>query len=189
MSLICFCKKPYIYCINVLIFIFSVKAGWGDWAGPGGMEVSKKILDKRNKLMMQVQKENEIKRLDRKDAKNSNVMISERRIADAAKYKINEVPYPFKSREEYERSLQLPLGGMVILVINIELPFSPLMYLFFICFTEEWNASQAVNALTQADVKKRSGRIIEPIKLPKRQASANATASNSSVKKKQKTTK
>jgi U3 small nucleolar RNA-associated protein 14 len=88
-----------------------VKAGWGDWAGPGEMVVSKKILDKRNKLVMQVQKDNEIKKLERKDAKLSNVMISERRITNAAKYKVGEVPYPFKSREEYERSLQLPLGG------------------------------------------------------------------------------
>lgn len=75
------------------------------------MEISQKLLDRRNRLLMKVQKENEIKRLDRKDAKNANVMISERRITNAAKYKIAEVPYPFKSREEYERSLQLPLGG------------------------------------------------------------------------------
>lgn len=94
-----------------------MKAGWGDWAGPGGMEVSKKILDKRNRLIMQVQKENETKRLDRKDAKHANVMISERRITNAAKYKISEVPYPFKTREEYERSLQMPLGGKFIMYL------------------------------------------------------------------------
>lgn len=62
------------------------------------------------------------------------------------------------------------------------------LMLFFVFDAEEWNAAQAVNALTQPDLKKRSGRIIEPIKLPKRQASANAVTGVSG-KKKQKMTK
>lgn len=136
-----------------------MKAGWGDWAGPGGMEISKKILDKRNKLMMQVQKESETKKLDRKDNKMSHVMISERRITNNSKYKVAEVPYPFRSREEYERSLQMPVG-------------------------EEWNAANAVTQLTQPEIKKRAGRIIEPIKLDKRSiVGSNSQSSN----KKQKT--
>ena len=31
-----------------------VKAGWGDWAGPGAMEVSSKIMNIRNKAMKKV---------------------------------------------------------------------------------------------------------------------------------------
>jgi U3 small nucleolar RNA-associated protein 14 len=38
-------------------------------------------------------------------------MISDRRIKTASKYKISEVPHPFTSREEYEQSLRLPIGG------------------------------------------------------------------------------
>lgn len=120
-----------------------VKAGWGDWAGPGQMEVSPKILAKRDQRMMQVQREHETLRLNRADANLKNVTISEKRIKNAAKYKVAAVPYPFSSREEYERSLQMPVGG-------------------------EWQASQVVSQLTQPEIKKRAGRIIAPIVLPKK---------------------
>jgi U3 small nucleolar RNA-associated protein 14 len=88
-----------------------VKAGWGDWCGPGKTQVSDKILRKRNQKLQEIETENELKRKERKDAKKANVIISERRIKGFSKYKINEIPFPFTSREEYERSLQLPLGG------------------------------------------------------------------------------
>jgi hypothetical protein len=41
-----------------------------------------------------------------------NVLISEKRIKTAAKYKIADIPHPFTTREEYERSLQMPIGGL-----------------------------------------------------------------------------
>jgi U3 small nucleolar RNA-associated protein 14 len=90
-----------------------VKAGWGDWAGPGagGMQISQKTLNKRDKLLTKVQNEHAAKVMGRSDAKMSNVMISNRRIKTASKYKITEIPHPFTSVEEYERSLQMPLGG------------------------------------------------------------------------------
>ena len=40
-----------------------------------------------------------------------NVMLSERRIKTASKFRAEEIPYPFKTREEYEHSIQMPLGG------------------------------------------------------------------------------
>jgi Utp14 protein len=89
----------------------TVKAGWGDWAGPGATGVSTKILDIRNRLLKQVNEDSENKKRGRKDTKMPNVMISDRRIKTAAKYKISEIPHPFTTREEYERSLQMPLGG------------------------------------------------------------------------------
>lgn len=129
--------------ITVVLMLRVVKAGWGDWAGPGQMEVSPKILAKRDQRMMQVQREHETLRLNRADANLKNVTISEKRIKNAAKYKVAAVPYPFSSREEYERSLQMPVGG-------------------------EWQASQVVSQLTQPEIKKRAGRIIAPIVLPKK---------------------
>ena len=99
---------------------FAVKAGWGDWAGPGQMQVSQKILKKRDALITKIQQENQVKKLDRKDAKKSNVIISEKRVKSFAKYKVDEIPFPFTSREEYERSLQLPLGGENT-VVNLHL--------------------------------------------------------------------
>ena len=87
-----------------------MKAGWGDWAGPGATGVSTKILNIRNKLLKKVEDETNEKKKGRKDTKMPNVMISDRRVKTAAKYKIAEIPHPFTSREEYERSMQMPLG-------------------------------------------------------------------------------
>jgi hypothetical protein len=88
-----------------------VKAGWGDWAGPGAMEVSPKILAIRNKKLKAADDDAAAKKHARTDAKKPNVMISDRRVKTAAKYKISDIPHPFTTREEYERSLQLPVGG------------------------------------------------------------------------------
>jgi U3 small nucleolar RNA-associated protein 14 len=91
----------------------AVKAGWGDWAGPGagGMQISQKVLHKRDRLLTSVQQENAVKVLGRADHKMAGVMISNRRVKTASKYKVTELPHPFTSVEEYERSLQMPLGG------------------------------------------------------------------------------
>lgn len=136
-------------------FCFTVKAGWGDWAGPGagGMAISKKTLDKRDRLMTKVQSEHASKVLGRADSKMSAVMISNRRIKTASKYKITEIPHPFTSLEEYERSLQMPLG-------------------------DEWNSSDVVKSNTQPEIKLRPGRVIETLKLSKKRAAAAETRLN-----------
>lgn len=110
--------KNFVHVIILFYFLFvhTVKAGWGDWAGPGASEmVSQKIQDKRQKLLTQVQSENNKKKLVRKDNKILNVHINERKIKTAAKFKIADLPHPFTSWEQYERSLQMPLGGAVLL--------------------------------------------------------------------------
>jgi U3 small nucleolar RNA-associated protein 14 len=139
-----------------------VKAGWGDWAGPGAMEVSQKIMKRRDKMMIQIQKENELQRMERKDYNKQQVILSERRSKAAAKYKVTDIPYPFTSREEYERSLQMPLG-------------------------EEWNAMHVVGKLTEPELKTRAGRIIEPIALPKGKQRTQDEKSNSKPNKKART--
>lgn len=128
-----------------------MKAGWGDWAGPGATEVSAKIQAKRDRLLVQVQREHDTQILKRADALKTGVMVSERRLKQLAKYKVDSVPYPFGSLEEYQRSLQLPLGP-------------------------EWNASHIVSKMTQPEIKKRAGRIVTPIVLPKKSESAQVTA-------------
>ena len=65
----------------------------------------------RNKLLKKVEDETNEKKKGRSDTKIPNVMISDRRVKTAAKYKISDIPHPFTSREEYERSMQMPLGG------------------------------------------------------------------------------
>jgi len=123
--------------------IDKVKAGWGDWAGPGNGGVSKKILQNREKLLNKMNQDEEEKRGQRKDSKLKNVMISDKRIKTAAKYKIADFPHPFTSSEEYERSLQVPLGP-------------------------EWNASHVVRKNAAPEILLRPGRIVEPIKLDKK---------------------
>jgi U3 small nucleolar RNA-associated protein 14 len=88
-----------------------VKAGWGDWAGPGATGISQKTLKTRDRLMKKVEQESEEKRAERRDTKTPNVILSDRRVKTAAKYKIEEIPHPYTSREEYERAMQMPLGG------------------------------------------------------------------------------
>lgn len=121
-----------------------VKAGWGDWAVPGGEAgASKKTLLKRDRLLTKLEQESAQKKEGRKDARCPNVMFSERRLKGTAKFKISEIPHPFTTIEEYERSLQMPLG-------------------------DEWNASHVVRTNTKPEILIRPGRIIETIKLEKK---------------------
>ena len=128
-----------------------VKAGWGDWAGPGQGAgfVSAKITKKRDRLVASAEAEADEKRKSRGDTKTPNVMMSDRRVKTAAKFKIADVPHPFTSREEYEKSLVMPIG-------------------------EEWNASHVVRQNTKPDMFLRAGRVVEPLKLSKNHEKTSA---------------
>jgi len=129
-----------------------VKAGWGDWAGPGENNmISQKILNVRDRKMKMVEDEADLKKKGRKDTKMANVLLSDRRIKTAAKFKIAEIPHPFTTREEYEQSLKMPIG-------------------------EEWNASHVVRSNTKPEIFMRAGRVVEPIKLGKQRSKPDATA-------------
>ena len=78
----------------------------------------------------------------------------------AAHLTVSEVPYPFTSREQYERSLAQPLG-------------------------KEWNAVRAARSLAQPELRVNAGAAIKPPKLPKNHGGA-AQQQNGSRKKKQK---
>lgn len=60
---------------------------------------------------------------------------------------VAKVPYPFTSREQYERSLRQPIGA-------------------------EWNTSQSVRDMTRPAVVVRAGSIVAPMKLGKLQRKA-----------------
>lgn len=129
--------------------------------------VSQKIQDKRQRLLTQVQTENIKKKLVRKDSKVLNVHINERKIKTAAKFKIADLPHPFTSWEQYERSLQMPLGGVCF--------YFCIYFYFMICSSsEDWNASNVVKNTTQPEIKMRAGRVVEPIKLVKKKTDAQA---------------
>jgi U3 small nucleolar RNA-associated protein 14 len=142
-------------CFNnfCIFFIIAVKPGWGDWAGSGLSGVSERTVKNRKRQLENLEEENAKKRVGRKDGQVFNVMISDRRVKASGKYKLVAVPHPFTSREEYERSIQMPLG-------------------------EEWNASHIVRRNTKPEVMLRAGRVIAPIKLSKDKTSANVNKSN-----------
>ena len=120
-------------------------SGWGSWAGQGAPEPTKRRLPPKLQpppLKKQTKRQ-------RTDAKRPNVIISEKRIkrtADA--YMLAEIPYPFSSREEYERSMAGGVG-------------------------KEWNVSSSVKDLTRPAIITRPGKIIQPLsKKVKRQRPA-----------------
>lgn len=80
--------------------------GWGAWAGDG----MSKAEQKRNKGFKTVIKKEGIDANKRKDKKLDKVIINERRVKPNVKYLASQLPFPFESREQYERSLRVPKG-------------------------------------------------------------------------------
>ena len=85
--------------------------GWGSWTGEG---ISKRSLlrdAKRNARNPHlVSTEAGVKPADRRDAKLKGVIVSEKRVKKNAKYLASTLPHPFESRQQYERSLRIPMG-------------------------------------------------------------------------------
>jgi U3 small nucleolar RNA-associated protein 14 len=77
------------------------------------------------------------------------VLINEKRVKAAARLKVEEVPYPFTSREQYERSLAVPIG-------------------------KEWNGMRAARGFARPQVVTDAGKAIKPIKLAQKKAQHQA---------------
>ena len=79
--------------------------GWGSWTGTGISKREQKRAKGRFFTTVKGVQEDE-----RKDAKLDKVIINEKRTKKNAKYLAPELPHPFESRQQYERSLQVPMG-------------------------------------------------------------------------------
>ncbi|EJP67300.1 small nucleolar ribonucleoprotein complex subunit Utp14 [Beauveria bassiana ARSEF 2860] len=79
--------------------------GWGAWVGEG---VSKREL-KRNAGRFLTKVEG-VKPKNRKDAKLAKVIVNEKRMKKNNLYMASQLPHPFETREQYERSLRMPVG-------------------------------------------------------------------------------
>lgn len=79
--------------------------GWGSWVGEGVSAKEKKRHQGR--FLTKVEG---IKKKDRKDAKMEKVIVNEKRIKKNDRYLASQLPHPFESRQQYERSLRLPVG-------------------------------------------------------------------------------
>lgn len=80
--------------------------GWGSWTGEGMSKAEKK----RNLGAKTVTHKSGIDANKRKDKKLDKVIINERRVKPNTKYMASQLPFPFETREQYERSLRVPQG-------------------------------------------------------------------------------
>ena len=74
----------------------------GSWGGSG----TKKAAPKPHL----VEKVAGVDPASRADYKKSHVIISEKRDKKAARYLVKDLPYPYTSRAQFERSMEVPLG-------------------------------------------------------------------------------
>ncbi|KAL1594830.1 hypothetical protein SLS59_008643 [Nothophoma quercina] len=80
--------------------------GWGSWAGDG---MSKRER-RQNRGWKTVTQTPGVDATKRKDKNLDRVIINEKTIKPNKKYLAGSLPFPFESKEQYERSLRLPKG-------------------------------------------------------------------------------
>jgi len=113
-------------------------AGWGAWTGAGVVPPKKR--NKKNAPVVQ-QPQKKPQKPVRKDAKLKRVIISQKKNKQAEKYLVEDVPYPFNTRQQYELSLLHPLG-------------------------KDWNTTAVYNAAIRPKIKTKAGVAIPPISKP-----------------------
>ena len=111
-------------------------SGWGSWAGAGAPPPKKPRKLPPKHLRAPLKKEESAPK--RKDDGMSTVIINEKRLKKTAKFQLAEIPYPYRSRQEYERAIAGNLG-------------------------QEWNTINGTKEMTRPAVIVRAGKIIKPI--------------------------
>ncbi|XP_055963701.1 U3 small nucleolar RNA-associated protein 14 homolog A [Sorex fumeus] len=104
--------------------------GWGEWGGGGLMPSAKK----RRRFLIKAPEGP-----PRKDKHLPNVIINEKRNIHAAAHQVQELPRPFTHHQQFERTIQTPIGST-------------------------WNTQRAFQKLTTPKVVTKPGHIIKPIK-------------------------
>ncbi|XP_067903669.1 U3 small nucleolar RNA-associated protein 14 homolog A isoform X2 [Heterodontus francisci] len=103
--------------------------GWGEWGGQGLQPSAKK----RRRFLIKAAPPP-----PRKDRNLPNVIISEKRDIGVAAHQVNELPFPFAHRNQFEKSICAPIGNT-------------------------WNTERATQKLTMPKIVTKLGAIIEPI--------------------------
>lgn len=117
-----------------------VVSGWGSWAGAGAPPPKKRKLPPK---LSAPQSKKASKAPKRKDHNMSTVIINEKRLKKTSKFQLSEIPYPYRSREEYEKAIAGNIG-------------------------QEWNTSKGTKEMSRPAVLFRAGKIIQPIDNAKR---------------------
>ncbi|KAL3232555.1 U3 small nucleolar RNA-associated protein 14 [Nakaseomyces bracarensis] len=107
--------------------------GWGSWAGSGVNPKKKRKFIKKVKGVVEKDK--------RKDKNLKNVIINEKVNKKNLKYQSSAVPFPFENREQYERSLRMPLG-------------------------QEWTSRATHQQMIKPKIITKPGQVIDPLKNP-----------------------
>ncbi|KAM6427257.1 U3 small nucleolar RNA-associated protein 14 homolog A [Liasis olivaceus] len=106
-----------------------VLPGWGEWGGVG-LRPSKK---KKKRFLIKP-----APGPPRKDRHLPHVLLNEQRNILAAAHQVNHLPFPFENSQQFERSIQVPVGST-------------------------WNTQRAFQQLTAPRVVTQPGQIIHPI--------------------------
>ncbi|CAM5139881.1 unnamed protein product [Eretmochelys imbricata] len=106
-----------------------VLPGWGEWGGTGLRPSARK----RKRFLIKP-----VPGPPRRDRHLPHVIISQQRNVLAAAHQVNEVPFPFDRRQQFERSIRAPVGPT-------------------------WNTQQAFQKLTAPRILTQPGHIIQPI--------------------------
>ncbi|XP_057574940.1 U3 small nucleolar RNA-associated protein 14 homolog A isoform X2 [Hippopotamus amphibius kiboko] len=104
--------------------------GWGEWGGVG----LKPSTKKKHRFLIKAPEGP-----PRKDKNLPNVIINEKRNIHAAAHQVRMLPYPFTHHQQFERTIQTPIGST-------------------------WNTQRAFRKLTMPKVVTKPGHIIKPIK-------------------------
>ncbi|KAF3006920.1 hypothetical protein E8E13_011234 [Curvularia kusanoi] len=80
--------------------------GWGSWAGDGMSKAEKR----RNRGWKTTTQVAGIDATKRKDKNLDRVIVNEKVVKPNKKYLASSLPFPFESKEQYERSLRQPKG-------------------------------------------------------------------------------
>ncbi|KAH0631019.1 hypothetical protein JD844_004482 [Phrynosoma platyrhinos] len=123
-----------------------VLPGWGEWGGTGLRPSAKK----RRRFFIKP-----ISQTQRRDKHLPHVILSEQRNISAAAHQVNQLPFPFENSQQFERSIQAPVGPT-------------------------WNTQHAFQRLTAPRIITHPGHIIRPISaedanLPNQMVKANGT--------------
>ncbi|KAJ1946973.1 hypothetical protein GGF37_000789 [Kickxella alabastrina] len=108
--------------------------GWGSWGGTS-------LQPKKNKIIRKAAPGSGIEKDARKDSKLGAVIINQRTAKSSYKYYSSNVPFPFFTPEQYEETLQAPLG-------------------------KEWNTTKSHSKMIKPRVMTKAGRIIAPLVIP-----------------------
>jgi U3 small nucleolar RNA-associated protein 14 len=84
--------------------------GWGTWTGTGLSKAARKQNKRMAHNPLHKKVTEGVKAANRKDAKLNNVIISEAQQRKGKKYLASTLPHQFEKREQYERSLRVPVG-------------------------------------------------------------------------------